>query len=74
MSLRAGCGRSRRRCLECGKEYAKPSGRGTLTTNPGCPDCGYLRLAAEPDADHGQRRRVSAPARIARPLLSSRSG
>jgi hypothetical protein len=30
------------RCLDCGRDYAKPSGRGTLTTNPGCPDCGYV--------------------------------
>jgi predicted nucleic acid-binding Zn-ribbon protein len=30
------------RCLGCGKVYAKPTGRSTLSTNPGCPDCGYL--------------------------------
>ena len=30
------------RCLECGLVYAKPSGGGTVTNNPGCPDCGYV--------------------------------
>ena len=30
------------RCLDCGKEYVKPTGRGTLSTNPGCPHCGYV--------------------------------
>ena len=29
-------------CLGCGKVYAKPCGRGTLSTNPGCPECGYV--------------------------------
>ena len=29
-------------CLDCGKEYAKPADGGTLTTNPGCPYCGYV--------------------------------
>ena len=37
------------RCLECGKDYAKPCGRGTLTTNPGCPDCGYLGWVPSPE-------------------------
>ena len=26
----------------CGIGYAKPSGGGTLTRNPGCPGCGYV--------------------------------
>ena len=30
------------RCLECRTEYAKPSDGGTLSTNPGCPHCGYV--------------------------------
>ena len=30
------------RCLGCGTEYAKPSAGGTLSTNPGCPHCGYV--------------------------------
>jgi hypothetical protein len=29
-------------CLACGTTYAKPEGRGTVKTNPGCPECGYL--------------------------------
>ncbi len=29
-------------CLDCGKVYAKPSGGGTLSMNPGCPHCGYV--------------------------------
>jgi predicted nucleic acid-binding Zn-ribbon protein len=29
-------------CLECGEIYAKPVGGGTVLTNPGCPECGYL--------------------------------
>jgi predicted nucleic acid-binding Zn-ribbon protein len=30
------------RCLECGAVYSKPAGGGTVTANPGCPECGYL--------------------------------
>ena len=30
------------KCLSCGVVYAKPEGRGTVKTNPGCPECGYL--------------------------------
>jgi len=30
------------RCLGCGKEYAKPTGGGTLSMNPGCPHCAYV--------------------------------
>jgi hypothetical protein len=30
------------RCLECGAVYSKPAGGGTVCTNPGCPECGYL--------------------------------
>lgn len=30
------------RCLECGAAYVKPTGGGTVTANPGCPDCGYV--------------------------------
>jgi predicted nucleic acid-binding Zn-ribbon protein len=30
------------RCLECGAVYAKPAGGGTVHSNPGCPECGYL--------------------------------
>ena len=30
------------RCLACGEVYSKPLQGGTVTANPGCPDCGYL--------------------------------
>jgi hypothetical protein len=30
------------RCLDCGAVYSKPAGGGTVTDNPGCPECGYL--------------------------------
>jgi predicted nucleic acid-binding Zn-ribbon protein len=30
------------RCLSCGAVYSKLARGGTVTANPGCPDCGYL--------------------------------
>ena len=30
------------RCLGCGAVYSKPARGGTVTANPGSPDCGYL--------------------------------
>ena len=47
------------RCLGCGKVYAKPTGRSTLSTNPGCPDCGYVGwvLAEGPVLTGGLARR-----------------
>ncbi len=33
------------RCLGCAAVYSKPRGGGTITTNPGCPHCGYLGWA-----------------------------
>ena len=33
------------KCLSCGASYPKPEGRGTVKTNPGCPECGYLGWA-----------------------------
>jgi predicted nucleic acid-binding Zn-ribbon protein len=40
------------RCLECGAVYAKPAGGGTVRSNPGCPECGYLGwVAAAPRSD-----------------------
>jgi hypothetical protein len=30
------------RCLGCGSVYSKPAGGGTASSNPGCPDCGYV--------------------------------
>ena len=29
-------------CLDCGHPYSKPSTEGTMSSNPGCPRCGYL--------------------------------
>ncbi len=37
------------RCLSCGETYGKPAGRGTMKTNPGCPECGYLGWAGAVD-------------------------
>jgi predicted nucleic acid-binding Zn-ribbon protein len=54
-------------CLGCGAAYSKPARGGTVTANPGCPDCGYLgwlttssatalalrhRFAADPQRRH----------------------
>jgi hypothetical protein len=30
------------RCLGCGVIYAKPTEGGTVSANPGCPECGYV--------------------------------
>ena len=35
------------RCLSCGGVYTKPSGGGTVSANPGCPDCGYVGWVLE---------------------------
>jgi hypothetical protein len=54
------------RCLKCSATYVKPSGGGTVSANPGCPDCGYvgwvrvtppLRTDAEPTHSFGDRPR-----------------
>ena len=29
-------------CLECGTNYLKPTDGSVVSTNPGCPDCGYV--------------------------------
>ncbi len=49
------------RCLECGAVYSKPAAGGTMTANPGCPDCGYLGwlpLALPFERPRGRRRRA----------------
>ena len=43
------------RCLSCGIVYVKPTGGGTVSANPGCPECGYVgwvkeRHSVTPDA------------------------
>ena len=58
------------RCLDCGNVYAKPAGRGTVASNPGCPDCGYVgwlsatipftRAGAQSRSDADPHRRRSA--------------
>jgi hypothetical protein len=35
------------RCLGCGVVYVKPVGGGTVSANPGCPDCGYVGWVLE---------------------------
>lgn len=30
------------RCLGCSASYVKPAGGGTVSANPGCPECGYV--------------------------------
>ena len=55
------------RCLACGAKYVKPDGRGTVKTNPGCPECGYLGWSLVSDAvteAGGQRRFVSDRQRL----------
>jgi hypothetical protein len=47
------------RCLECGATYAKPAGGGTVRSNPGCPECGYVgwvAVAVRISEDFEQRR------------------
>jgi hypothetical protein len=40
-------GLNRVRCLSCGNAYVKPAGGGTVSTNPGCPVCGYVGWVPE---------------------------
>jgi hypothetical protein len=35
------------RCLGCGIVYVKPTGGGTVSANPGCPECGYVGWVLE---------------------------
>ena len=35
------------RCLGCSASYVKPAGGGTVSANPGCPECGYVGLVLE---------------------------
>ena len=35
------------RCLSCGIVYVKPAGGGTVSANPGCPECGYVGWVKE---------------------------
>lgn len=38
---------NRVRCLGCGIVYVKPTGGGTVSANPGCPECGYVGWVLE---------------------------
>jgi phage FluMu protein Com len=54
------------RCLECSAVYSKPSGGGTATANPGCPECGYVgwvKTTAPITEPSLQRRSVAGPLR-----------
>ena len=54
------------RCLECHAVYSKPSGGGTATANPGCPECGYVGwvpTAAPVTEPSPQRRSAGDPLR-----------
>ena len=44
------------RCLECGAVYAKPAGAGTVRSNPGCPECGYLGWVGVSDSTNWEGR------------------
>ena len=46
-------GLERVRCLECGATYGKPYRGGTISTNPGCPECGYLGWVPDGSAAQG---------------------
>jgi transposase-like protein len=35
------------RCLGCSASYVKPVGGGTVSANPGCPECGYVGWVLE---------------------------
>jgi hypothetical protein len=50
------------RCLDCGVVYSKPARGGTMLSNPGCPECGYLGWlpVALPFERPGVRRPVRA--------------
>ena len=40
-------GIERVRCLGCSASYVKPAGGGTVSANPGCPECGYVGWVRE---------------------------
>jgi len=48
------------RCLDCANVYAKPSGHGTMVSNPGCPHCGYVGWATMALSAVGQHARSAA--------------
>ena len=58
------------RCLGCRARYVKPSGGGTSSANPGCPDCGYVGWVL----DGSVFRQGAAPLRSAVDRLRRRTG
>ena len=53
-------------CLGCGVSYVKPTGGGTVSANPGCPECGYVgwvREGSSVSRDSLQLRSVGDPLR-----------
>jgi hypothetical protein len=54
------------RCLECSAVYEKPANGGTVESNPGCPECGYVGWALVGGV-RGSTRRRSAVGRLRRP-------
>ena len=57
-------------CLDCTRAYAKPVGGGTITTNPGCPYCGYVGWVSAAELSVASLRGRSAADRLR--LLSGR--
>jgi hypothetical protein len=47
------------RCLACRVAYVKPAGGGTVSANPGCPECGYVGWVRELTPDASPRRSVA---------------
>ena len=61
------------RCLGCDGTYSKPVAGGTISTNPGCPKCGYLGWVVDAGPFTGSLRRGHFG--VDRPLhLRARSG
>jgi hypothetical protein len=56
------------RCLDCGTVYSKPLDGGTVSTNPGCPECGYLGWLSSsiPFSEDAPRHRSDADRRLGR--------
>ena len=51
------------RCLSCGAGYPKPSSGGTVTSNPGCPECAYVGWVLAPGLKRSEPPRSSADRR-----------
>ena len=53
------------RCLDCGMLYSRPADGGTVSRNPGCPECGYLGWLSSsiPFSEDAPRHRSAADRR-----------